>query len=107
MTTSPHPSANASVSRAEESLSFRGGRNRPVLWVALLLAGLFAFAGCIALGLWQVNRLNWKTDLIERVDQRLKAAPVPAPGPAEWPTLNAQAAEYRRVTLHGRFAHDL
>ena len=107
MTTSPHPSANASASRAEESLSFRGGRNRPVLWVALLLAGLFAFAGCIALGLWQVNRLNWKTDLIERVDQRLKAAPVPAPGPAEWPTLNAQAAEYRRVTLRGRFAHDL
>jgi surfeit locus 1 family protein len=102
--TTPPP---ASASRAEESLSFRGGRNRPVLWVALLLAGLFAFAGCIALGLWQLNRLNWKTDLIERVDQRLKAAPVAAPGPSEWPALNATAAEYRRVTLRGRFAHDL
>ena len=38
-------SSTTSVSRAEESLSFRGGRNRPVRWVALLLAGLFAFAG--------------------------------------------------------------
>ena len=103
MTTTTTPSA----SRAEESLSFRSNRARPVLWVTLLLAGLFAFAGCIALGLWQVNRLNWKTDLIERIDQRLKAEPVPAPGPAEWPGLNATAAEYRRVTLRGRFAHEL
>jgi surfeit locus 1 family protein len=95
------------ASRAEESLSFRDGRARPVLWVTLVLAGLFAFAGCIALGLWQVNRLNWKTDLITRVDQRLAAAPVPAPGPADWPALNASSAEYRRVTLRGRFAHEL
>ncbi len=98
---------STTTSRADESLSFRSGRSRPVLWVALLLAGLFAFAGCIALGLWQVNRLNWKTDLIARVEQRLAAAPVPAPGPAEWPALNANAAEYRRVTLRGHFAHDL
>lgn len=107
MTTPSTTTPTTSASRAEESLSFRGGRNRPVLWVTLMLAGLFAFAGCIALGLWQVNRLNWKTDLIERVDQRLKAAPVAAPGPAEWPALNAQAAEYRRITLRGRFAHEL
>ena len=57
---------------------------RPVLWVTLLLAGLFALAGFVALGMWQVNRLNWKTDLIQRIDQRVKATPVAAPGPAEW-----------------------
>jgi surfeit locus 1 family protein len=106
MTTTTTPPASTSASRAEESLSFRDGRTRPMLWVTLVLAGLFAFAGCIALGLWQVNRLNWKTDLIERVDQRLKAAPVPAPSPADWAALNA-TAEYRRVLLRGRFAHDL
>ncbi|WOB07371.1 SURF1 family protein [Piscinibacter gummiphilus] len=79
---------------------------RPVLWVVLLLTGLFALAGFVALGMWQVNRLNWKTELIERVDQRVKAAPVPAPGPAEWAGLNESSAEYRRVTLRGRYAHE-
>jgi surfeit locus 1 family protein len=102
-TTTPTTPASA----AEESLSFRSNRSRPVLWVTLLLAGLFTFAGCIALGLWQLNRLSWKTDLITRIDQRLQAAPVPAPGPADWPALNATAAEYRRVTLRGRFVHEL
>ena len=42
---------------------------RPVLWVTLLLGGLFALAGFVALGMWQINRLNWKTDLIQRIDQ--------------------------------------
>ena len=80
---------------------------RPVLWVTLLLAGLFAFAGFVALGLWQINRLTWKTELIERVDARLKAAPVAAPGPTDWSALDAASAEYRRVHLRGTFAHDL
>ena len=80
---------------------------RPVLWVTLLLAGVFAFAGFVALGLWQVNRLAWKTELIERVEARLKAAPMAAPGPGEWEALDAPGAEYRRVRLHGTYAHEL
>ena len=42
----------------------------------LALCGAFAllFAG---LGVWQVERLRWKTDLIARVDARLAAEPVP------------------------------
>ncbi|HEY0818150.1 MAG TPA: SURF1 family protein [Rhizobacter sp.] len=79
---------------------------RPVLWVTLLLAGLFALAGFVALGMWQINRLTWKTELIERIEQRVKAAPVAAPGPAEWQGLTDTSAEYRRVTLRGRYAHD-
>jgi surfeit locus 1 family protein len=79
---------------------------RPVLWVTLLLAGLFALAGFVALGMWQVNRLNWKTELIARIDERVKAAPVAVPGPAEWAGLNETRAEYRRVTLRGRYAHE-
>jgi surfeit locus 1 family protein len=79
---------------------------RPVLWVVMLLTGLFALAGFVALGMWQVNRLNWKTELIQRVDQRVKAAPVAAPGPAEWASLNETSAEYRRVTLRGRYVHE-
>ncbi len=76
-------------------------------FVALLLGCVLAFAGFVVLGVWQLQRLSWKTDLIARVDQRLKAAPVAAPGPAAWPGLNTTADEYRRVELRGRFVHEL
>ena len=74
-------------------------QRKPFAWVALLLAGLFAIAGFVALGMWQVNRLAWKTDLIERVDQRLKTPPAPAPGAQEWPALDHASAEYRHALL--------
>lgn len=70
---------------------------------ALLLAGALLCAGLSALGLWQLRRLAWKEDLIERVAQRLAAAPVPAPGPQQWPGLEPRANEYRRVHLQGHF----
>ncbi|NML16503.1 SURF1 family protein [Azohydromonas sp. G-1-1-14] len=65
------------------------------------------FALFLALGLWQVQRLGWKQELIARVEQRLQAAPVPAPEPAAWPTLERGTDEYRRVVARGRFAHEL
>ena len=70
------------------------------LGVLLAAAGLLA-AVFISLGTWQVQRLFWKLDLIERVEQRVRAAPVEAPtGP-----VSAAADEYRHVVLHGRFLH--
>jgi surfeit locus 1 family protein len=78
----------------------------PVALALLALFGLVLFAGFVALGTWQVYRLGWKRDLIARVDARVHAPPVAAPGPAEWPGVNAQSAEYRNVELHGRFLHD-
>lgn len=71
--------------------------------LALLL--ILASAGLVALGIWQLQRLEWKLDLIERVTQRVNAAPVAAPGPEQWPTLTAATAEYRHVTVSGRFLH--
>lgn len=71
-------------------------------WLLLAIAA-FATAGFIALGAWQVERRAWKLALIERVEQRVHAAPVAAPGPSEWPGLNRENAEYRRVTATGRF----
>jgi surfeit locus 1 family protein len=59
-----------------------------------------------ALGVWQLERREWKLSLIERVDQRVHAAPVPAPGPAEWASINKANAEYRRVTVAGQFLND-
>ncbi|RVA26654.1 SURF1 family protein, partial [Mesorhizobium sp. M7A.F.Ca.CA.004.11.2.1] len=39
----------------------------------LCLCGAIGVAGFSALGIWQLERRVWKLDLIERVDQRLKA----------------------------------
>lgn len=65
--------------------------------VALLVIGL------LALGSWQVRRLAWKEALIARVDARLRAAPVAAPGPAAWPAITADTVEYRKVRVRGRW----
>jgi surfeit locus 1 family protein len=72
-----------------------------LLRLALLGLSLAACAGFVALGSWQVQRLHWKQSLIERVGQRVHAAPVAAPGPQDWPRVNAAADEYRRVKLSG------
>jgi surfeit locus 1 family protein len=74
--------------------------------VALALIAVLAFAGLVALGTWQVERRAWKLDLIERVDQRVHAPAVPAPGPQQWPQISAASDEYRRVQATGTFLHD-
>ncbi|HVE04227.1 MAG TPA: SURF1 family protein [Rhizomicrobium sp.] len=70
---------------------------RPLLVPSLVSAVLFA--ALMALGVWQVERLSWKRDLIATVSSRIAAAPV---------TLNQALAlgadaQYRRVRLAGRF----
>lgn len=72
---------------------------------AATLAVLLAMAGFVALGVWQLERRAWKLDLIARVEARLAADPVPAPGPGAWPGLGPNDA-YARVALAGRFRHD-
>jgi len=75
-----------------------------------LVAGLAAFAvliaGFSALGVWQVQRLAWKQELIRQVDSRIHADPVPAPGPADFDAVTRETDQYRRVTTDGRFLHD-
>ncbi|MBD3833443.1 MAG: SURF1 family protein [Brevundimonas sp.] len=61
------------------------------------------FAGFSALGVWQVQRLAWKQELIRQVDARIHAAPVAAPAPDQ--TITRQADQYRRVVVSGRFDH--
>ena len=73
--------------------------------VRLMLAvlGVLAFAGLVALGTWQIKRMFWKHDLIARVEQRVHAAPVTAPGPDRWDRVTRQSDEYRHVRIDGRF----
>ena len=75
---------------------------RSAFATAAVLAAIALFLG---LGAWQVQRLAWKRDLIARVDARLAAEPVAAPGPAAWDGLSRDADEYARVTASGRFDH--
>ncbi|AOF90932.1 SURF1 family protein [Sinorhizobium sp. RAC02] len=81
-------------------LPSRGAR-RVLTGALLLLAVVFA-----ALGTWQMQRLLWKLDLIERVEARVHAEPVPAPARGTWDAVNQEKDEYRRVTATGLFQHD-
>lgn len=70
------------------------------------LIALIAFCTLVALGWWQVERRAWKLQLIERVEERVHAAPVALPPPERWPQVTAASDEYRAVRLDGRFLHD-
>lgn len=74
--------------------------------VGIGLLTLFFFTTFIALGVWQVERLSWKLDLIARVDARVHAPAVSVPDEASWSAVNAANDEYRHVTASGRFVHD-
>ena len=81
----------------------RASRHSMLLRFAFTACMGIIFAGFISLGTWQVKRLQWKLDLIERVEQRVHAAATPAPTSAQWPSINASADEYRHVQVTGNF----
>jgi surfeit locus 1 family protein len=77
-------------------------------WRGLILPGVaagVAFGILISLGVWQMQRLQWKEALIARVSERADTAPIPAPGPDQWPGLNMVELEYQPVSVSGRFLH--
>jgi surfeit locus 1 family protein len=82
-----------------------GGRSR-ASHIGLAVLGLVLFATFIGLGVWQVERRNWKLALIARVDERVHAAPVAAPGPKQWPGVTPQRDEYLHVRLKGHLLNN-
>lgn len=90
---------------SDDSAQRRGPRSTLVLAALSIFAALL-FAVFAALGTWQVKRLFWKLDLIERVDQRVQAPATDAPRAAQWPQVHANADEYRHVRLKGHFLHE-
>lgn len=74
----------------------------PGFWgfIALMLALTVLW---IALGVWQLQRLDWKEGLIAEVSERMAAPPVPLPAAAQWPTLDLTNFSYRPVTVSGRY----
>jgi surfeit locus 1 family protein len=91
-----------STTAANDPKTPRPKRGFFVLGLLLVLCAV-VFAGFVSLGTWQVHRRAWKHDLIARVDARVHAEPVTAPGPSRWPAVNAANDEYRRVKLSGHF----
>jgi surfeit locus 1 family protein len=74
--------------------------------LGLVVGALILFSGFAALGTWQVYRRSWKLDLIARVDQRVHAPAVPAPGASQWADVTAANSEYRHVRASGVFLND-
>ena len=73
-----------------------------------MFGALTVLAICLltALGIWQVQRLAWKNELIARVNARVAAPAVAAPGMAEWGRVNKTDDEYRHVTLRGQLLNN-
>jgi surfeit locus 1 family protein len=80
-----------------------GERPPPRRFAIFVLFSLLGIAVFAALGVWQIERRAWKLALIDRVEHRVHAAPVPAPGPSQWPSVNRDSDEYRVVSVTGRF----
>lgn len=71
-------------------------RPRPVPTIVALIA----FVILASLGTWQVQRLSWKSDLLETMAERTAAAAVPLAG---LPVDDPAAVAWRRVHVAGRF----
>src|SRR5579859_4107698 len=68
----------------------------------MTIACAILFAILCGLGVWQLERLQWKLALIASVNGHMAAAPVALD---QITAMTADDAQYRRVTLHGRFDH--
>jgi surfeit locus 1 family protein len=91
---------------ARGSVGNEAHERTPAPALKLFAFGAFAIIGTavlIGLGVWQVERRVWKLDLISRVEQRVHAAPVSAPGPSSWSRINASDDAYRHVRVTGHF----
>jgi surfeit locus 1 family protein len=80
-------------------MGFDGGFH-PKLWPTLIALPLLLVL--IGLGLWQLERRDWKQDLTVRLDDRLAAPVMALPGPGA----DLAAIEFHRTLATGDFLHD-
>ncbi|KAL2166589.1 hypothetical protein VTG60DRAFT_2484 [Thermothelomyces hinnuleus] len=78
----------------------RTGRKHGPGLIILAIIPITAFF----LGTWQIKRLQWKTDLIAKCEDRILRPPLPLPVRID-PDAIADF-DYRRVYVTGRFRHD-
>ncbi len=63
------------------------------------IISLISFAVCIALGVWQIQRMHWKNDLIAKAEAGLKSSPKPFASDATY-------QEFEKLEVSGVFIHD-
>ncbi len=72
----------------------------PAFWPTVFV--IPAMALLIGLGVWQIHKLELKTELLARIEAAMSAEPTPLPNtisdPADW--------DYRRIRLEGVFLHE-
>ena len=73
---------------------------RPFLWLTLF--SIPALLVLLALGFWQLDRLAWKTALINNFNERASAQPILPP---ETDT-DLSVVEFHSLALQGRYLHD-
>lgn len=73
---------------------------RPYLWLTCF--SVPSLAVLIMLGLWQLDRLAWKTELIDSFNERANAAAILPPDVAA----DLTQLEFHNLALFGRFMHD-
>lgn len=79
---------------------------KPVLSWFISVAIVLSIIGLILLGNWQLNRLDWKLALIDRVESRVSAAVVTAPSKEQWTSVTQEKDEYRHVAIQGQFLNE-
>jgi len=75
-------------------------RFRPLFWPTVF--SLPALLICLALGVWQIERLFWKQDLIAQRQAALAATPIAVPKTLA----EARGMEFRHVSDQGVFLND-
>ena len=63
---------------------------------------IVAIIVCAACGVWQLQRMVWKNDLMDKIEARAALPVVELPATLSDP----ESWEYRRVHLSGSFLHD-
>lgn len=82
------------------------GRKRGIAKVIMAILALLLIVLFAGLGTWQVQRLQWKLALIDRVESRVGAAPVAPPPASRWAQVSKESHEYRHVGLAGHFLYE-
>lgn len=67
-----------------------------------LIFGLLGVGVLLALGFWQVSRLEWKLEIIANIEARIHTAPVPVPAQPDPVT-----DRYLPVTAHGTYTGEV
>ena len=76
-------------------------RLRPALWPTLISLPILVLS--LSLGVWQMERREWKRDILDRLTTNQAAAPMPLDDLLRGDPLRH---EYGRVKIAGSFVHD-